>query len=139
MTDLAWIIGAVVVLAAVLVVVAGVRLRGLHRRIGSFACGARMGVHGDGRTRSGVAVYGVGRIDWWRCWSLSIRPARTWRREEIVVTGREHVDASDPTSDYRVTCSCRGEELELFMAPDAYTGLASWLEAAPPSLRGVVV
>ncbi|SDS30865.1 Protein of unknown function [Paraoerskovia marina] len=139
MTGLAWIGVGIACAVILLLVLAVVRLRGLNHRVGSFSCAVQMGVAAGGRPRAGVAVYGAGRIDWWRCWSVSFRPGRSWRRDEIVIRGRELVDASDPASDYRVTCSCRGEELELFMAPDAYTGFASWMEAAPPSLRGVVV
>lgn len=139
MTDLAWIAVGITVVVLLVGVLAMVRLRGLLRRIGSFSCSARMGVDGNGRASTGVAVYGLGRIDWWRCWSVSMRPSRSWRRSEIVVIRRELANPADASGDYRILCSYLGEELELFMAPDAYTGFASWLESAPPSLRGVVV
>ncbi|MEK8228151.1 DUF2550 family protein [Oerskovia sp. M15] len=36
-------------------------------------------------------------------------------------------------------CSYNEVRFELLMSSGAYAGLASWLEAAPPGRRGVVV
>ncbi len=160
------------VLAIVTVAALGVfRLRTLTRRIGSFDCGIRP-VDAAGQWEQGIAHYGVTRIAWWRCWSLSMRPAMLLDRSELVITGRrplrpEDVDgagadggppvgvptpaipagvealtgvhASARADAYIVRCSCRGAELELAMSAAAYAGLASWLEAAPPTRRQAIV
>lgn len=139
MTLPAWI--ALGLLVAVLVVagLGAFRLRALTHRVGSFECGARP-AGGDAAWTLGVAHYGVGRIDWWRCWSLSLRPARTWARYDLVITGREPLTAADSRPDaYLVHCTYQGQEFELTMSRGAYEGLASWLEAAPPGRRDVVV
>nr|WP_194720231.1 DUF2550 domain-containing protein [Cellulosimicrobium arenosum] len=124
---------AVAVLAGLAVVV---RLRALTRRVGSFDCGLRTGA---GVTQ-GIAHYCVGRIDWWRCWSFSVRPARSWSRHHLTIVGREPFEPSGSRPEtYLVRCRYEGEELELTMPRAAYEGLASWLEAAPPGRRDLVV
>jgi len=140
MTLAAWT--AIGLLLAVLVVVGlgAARLRALARRVGSFECGLRT-TRADGTAWSaGVAHYGVGRIDWWRSWSLAWRPAASWARADLVILGRELVVSSEAVPDtYLVRCRYRDRELELAMARSAYEGLASWLEAAPPGRYDVVV
>ncbi|GIJ00145.1 uncharacterized protein DUF2550 [Sediminihabitans luteus] len=138
MTPVAWTAVVLVAVVLVAVVLGAVRLRGLNRRLGSFECGLRAGGSRTGWV-AGVAVYGAGRIDWWRYWSVSVRPARVWRREEVLVKGRVPLDSVGQQDQYLVQCTCAGEELELVMSTEAYAGLTAWLEAAPPSVRGLVV
>ena len=138
MTPPAWIAIGLLVAALVVVGLGAFRLRALTHRVGSFECGAR--ATGDSSWTLGVAHYGVGRIDWWRCWSLAFRPARTWARHDLVITGREPLSADDARPDaYLVRCRYQGQDFELTMSRGAYEGLASWLEAAPPGRRDVVV
>ena len=97
MTPPAWIAIGLLVAALVVVGLGAFRLRALTHRVGSFECGAR--ATGDSSWTLGVAHYGVGRIDWWRCWSLAFRPARTWARHDLVITGREPLSADDARPD----------------------------------------
>lgn len=139
MAPLAWTALALLV-AALLVVGLGVlRLRGLSRRVGSFPCQARGAGNPQAPFTLGIAHYGVGRIDWWRCWSLSLRPSRTWRRDALVVTGRVPLDHAGQHDQYLVRCRYDGVDFELTMSAGAYAGLASWLEAAPPGQRDLVL
>lgn len=129
------ILGLLAVAAALVVVL---RLRALERRVGSFSC-AVAPAHAPAPSappRVGVAHYGVGRLDWYRRWSLSLRADRTWSRHDLEVDSRELVPGSDDR--YRVRCSYRGEPLVLEMSFPAYAGLTSWLESAPPSDGGAV-
>lgn len=72
------------ILAGLLVLAAIVfswRIRALTRRVGSFDCRLPIADAEADRVTPGIAHYGVGRIDWWRFWSLNLRPAKTWQRE----------------------------------------------------------
>jgi hypothetical protein len=135
----AWIV--IGLFAAVLIVIGlgAFRLRALAHRVGSFECGARPAGGTNVPFVWGIAHYGVGRIDWWRSWSLSFRPARTWRRAELIITGRRPLVSSDRADLFLVECTYEGLDLELTMSSGAYAGLASWLESSPPGRRDVVV
>ncbi|OLT45524.1 DUF2550 domain-containing protein [Cellulosimicrobium sp. CUA-896] len=140
MTLPAWIALGLLLAALVVAGLGALRLRALSRRVGSFECGLRTAGAESASWTLGIAHYGVGRIDWWRSWSLSWRPGRTWSRHDLVIVGREPFGGADARPDsYLVRCRYREQELELTMARAAYEGLASWLEAAPPGRRDVVV
>jgi hypothetical protein len=125
---------AAVVLVFVAVVVLGAsRLRTLSRRVGSFVCSARPVQPAGAPWSAGIAHYGAGRIDWWRSWSLAPRPARSWRREDIEVTGRAPLAGATDPDLVLVRCRHRGADYEVTMSRDAYAGLTAWLEAAPPT------
>jgi len=133
-----------VVVAALLVVLGtlglGVsRLRTLSGRVGSFVCGARPAEPPGRAVVAGIAQYGAGRLDWWRSWSLAPRPTRSWQRSEMVVTGRVPLANPGRPDLYLVRCTHRGVDFELTMSPDAYAGLTSWLESAPPSAISRVI
>lgn len=127
------------ILAALVLVVASVvasRLRSLGHRVGSFECAVvPVGPHHLAPVK-GIAHYAVGRLDWWRRWSLSPKPAESWARGALEVVSREHVEGDDEL--YVVRCSYQGDELVLIMSVQAYAGLTSWLESAPPSSHGAV-
>lgn len=108
------------------------RLRTLSGRVGSFVCGTRPERSSDAWV-AGIAQYGAGRLDWWRSWSLSPRPARSWRRTEFEVLGRAPLSGPGRASLYLVQCRHLDVDFELAMSPEAYAGLTSWIEAAPPS------
>lgn len=127
-----WIVGWVFVCALGVLITGAMRFRGLRRRVGSFDCNLRRSP-GTAWTQ-GIAHYGVGRIDWWRAHTLAMRPERIWPRHELVILGREDFGESACL----VRCACAGEEFTLWMSKDAYAGLASWLEAAPPQRRFVL-
>jgi len=138
MTPPAWIAIGLLVLLLVATGLGALRLRALSRRVGSFECGVRRAGAPGSPWVAGIAHYGVGRIDWWRLWSVSLRPARTWSRYDLAIEGREPL-AGDGPETYLVRCTYRGQDLELTMSKGAYEGLASWLEAAPPGRRNIVV
>ncbi len=136
---------AVTVLLVILVVIGLVaatavsRLHTLSHRVGSFQCAARAaGIPGSPFT-PGIAHYAVGRIEWYRQWSLAPRPARTWMRDRLVVTGRVPLDQAGQSDQYLVQCRYDGTDFELSMSTAAYAGLASWLEAAPPGRHDLVL
>lgn len=127
---LTWLVvlGVLLVLGAAVAVVYRRRLGMLTSRVGSFTCGVRP-ERGHGEPVSGIAQYGVGRLDWWRTASLSPRPARTWDRQCLEVELR----VEDPHRPGKVLVRCRHgvDEFELSLSRAACAGLVSWLEAAP--------
>jgi hypothetical protein len=132
-TVIAAALGAVALVVVVIAVLGASRLRTLSGRVGSFLCSARRAEPPGTAWAAGIAHYGAGRIDWWRSWSLSPRPARSLRREDIEVTGRAPVSGSDDPDLVLVHCRYQGTEYEVTMSWDAYAGLTAWLEAAPPT------
>ncbi len=138
MSVLHWVLvslGVVILLFALLL---ASRMRTLIRRVGSFDCRLPVADGTNDRVRAGIAQYGVGRLDWWRFWSLSVRPARSWQRSELIILGRDPIVVGGRTGIYLVRCQHRGADLQLQMSTAAYAGLTSWLEAAPPSSHGNV-
>lgn len=127
------LVALVVVLAVATVIgLAFSRWQTLNRRVGSFTCAVRRGT-GDAPWVSGVAQYGAESLYWWRLWTLSPRPARTWSRSRLEVIERGALDGTSRLDrTLLVRCEIDGEQLDLVMSPEAYAGLTSWLEAAPP-------
>lgn len=137
-------VGVLVSAFAVLVGLGLTRVHSLNRRVGSFACAVRpLVAPGPDGVRStpgpeaptwsqGVAHYGVGRLDWWRIWSLSPRPAQVWDRSDLVILARRGMEAVGRPDLFEVRCRHRETEFELAMSRDAYAGMMSWLESAPP-------
>jgi hypothetical protein len=130
------LVASLVVLA--LVVLAGLGLSRWHsitRRVGSFSCA----LHRGPRWVPGVAHYGARSLYWWRLWSLAPRPERVWPRGTFAVLERHAVDGSQGLDGpLLVRCRVGAQEVELVMSPEAYAGLTSWLEAAPPVARTVI-
>lgn len=131
-----WICVILAVLALVIVSVAISRLRSLGHRVGSFECAVMLVGPSHPSPVRGIAHYGVGRLDWWRRWSLSPTPAESWSRNALEVVARDLYEDSDDL--YLVRCTYQGEDLVLVMSVQAYAGLTSWLESAPPSSHGSV-
>lgn len=133
---LTWVLalGVPLLLGAAVAVFYRRRLGMLTSRVGSFECGLRP-EHGHGEPVSGIAQYGVGRLDWWRTASLSPRPARTWDRRGLEVERR----VDDPHRPGKVLVRCRhgAEQFELSLSRAACAGLTSWLEAAPADTNRV--
>lgn len=148
------VIGAVVAVVVGVAALGLTRLHSLNHRVGSFVCYSRpLTVHadaaGDGAPAGGgsgpvpwsqgIAHYAVGRLDWWRVWSLSPRPARAWDRSELKVLGRKPMDEVVRPDVLVVRCQHRAVTFELAMSRDAYAGMMSWLESAPPRSADSVI
>jgi hypothetical protein len=124
----------------VLVVAMGaltVRRRALQRGGGTVDLSLRLK---DGKPGRGW-VLGVGRFDgdrlqWYRVFSLAMRPRRTLSRRDLrVVNQREAVGPERlALMSGHVVMECRGSDgpVALAMGPSAVTGFLAWLEARPP-------
>ncbi len=132
----------VVVTAFALLVVAAVvaflvRRLILARGLGTFDCSLRGDTsHRAGGWILGVARYEADRLDWFRVFTISPRPARSLSRTRLVILDRRLPEGPESYSFFPgwviVRCAYGALTLELAMSDPAYNGLAAWLESAPP-------
>jgi hypothetical protein len=127
------IVAALVALLVAAAIAFTARRLTVARRGASFDCSLR---RSDGHWSLGVARYGNDRIEWFRVFSFSFRPLQTWLRDDLSVVGHRPTKGAETTAVLPqavvVRCRHRDDELDLAMSEDAYTGLASWIESAPP-------
>lgn len=122
-----WAIASVAVVA-VLAIVFYARFRYVSRKA-SFEAGLRK--VGATHVAEGFARYSRGRLDWYKLASFRYRPSRYWTREELAdleIMGR----LTSALGNELMVISVPGRSEELLMRRGAYSGLRSWLEAAPP-------
>ena len=126
----------------VLVVLAGVclvvRRRWLSRHGGTFELSYRVRSGRAGRGwLLGLGRYAGDSLEWFRIFSLSPRPKRTWQRSTLVFACRREPEGVEQLSLYPghvvIECSTPDGHLELALAPTSLMGFQAWLEAAPPS------
>lgn len=86
----------------------------------------------------GVARYHGDELQWFRIFSLSPRPKRSFRRTSLEIIQRRAPEGPETLAllSGAVVLSCvdRGRRVEVAMAPTALTGFLSWLESAAPGL-----
>ncbi|WP_432543193.1 DUF2550 domain-containing protein [Kineococcus sp. SYSU DK002] len=136
------IAGACAVALIVVLLLVVLRRRRLMGRLGTFDCSVRRARRGRRRWALGVAQYETDRLDWYRTFSLSPRPSCSFARQALAVTTFREPEGTETgaVQPGAVVVECRldGEDIDLAMGEDAYTGFASWLESAPPG-QGVNV
>jgi hypothetical protein len=131
------VVVAVLAVTAFFLIAVVSRRRFLTRGIGAFDCSLRFGTgsHAVG-WRLGVARYEADRIDWFRIFSVSPRPGTSLIRTDLLVQERRKPAGPESFAVLAgaliVRCRYREQDVELAMSEQAYTGFASWLEAAPP-------
>ncbi len=133
--DVAGIALAAVLLYGVALVV---RRRFLARHGGTFELSHRVRIDKTGRGW----VLGLGRytptsLEWFRIFSLSPRPKRSWERGDLVFTGRRDAGGVEQLSLYPdhvvIVCRSSSGDVELALSQEALMGFQAWLEAAPPT------
>ncbi|TWH01655.1 uncharacterized protein DUF2550 [Nocardioides sp. J9] len=86
-------------------------------------------------------VLGLGRysgetLEWFRVFSLSPRPKKSWSREELAYDGRRAPLGAEQASLYPdhlvIQCQSPSGLVELAMSVSSLTGFQAWLEAMPP-------
>jgi hypothetical protein len=137
--DAAGLLALALILVAVYLVV---RRRLLARYGGTFDLSVRVRSHRPGRGWVlGVGRYNSDALEWFRIFSLSLRPAHTYSRRRLEVGRRRTAQGAEEYALYDdavvVECRYAGELVELAMTEAALTGLLAWLEAAPPG-RGLL-
>jgi len=138
MGDLILPIDALGLLALLLLLILAsffVRRSVLTRGIGSFSCSLRAD-RGRGGWAHGVARYEQDRLDWFQLFGFSLRPTRSLTRNGLEIIERRSPDDGDSPGLLPgwvlVRCSYGAITLEFAMSEPAYSGLATWLESAPP-------
>lgn len=133
------VVGVVVALLVVLPIIWLVaRRRWLARRGGLFDCSVRLKTTTPGTGWVlGVARYREDRLEWFRSFSLSLRPRLVFQRAQTRAGGQRNPDQIESLlllDDQRVLQLdlADGRTWETSMAADSVTALLSWLEAAPP-------
>ncbi|MGA8209956.1 MAG: DUF2550 domain-containing protein [Nocardioidaceae bacterium] len=116
------------------------RRRWLSRNGGTFEFSVR-----TRSTRPGHGwALGVGRytgddLEWFRIFSLSLRPRFSWPRPSLRYAGRRDPTGAEGYSLYSghivVECETPTGVIEVAMSPEALTGFLAWLEAQPPGTR----
>ena len=132
----------IVSLALALVLLA-VRRRYLARQGATFECSLRLNTSTPGAGWVlGVGRYNGSALEWFRFFSYSWRPRKSFPRCEVRVLETRDPDPVEAVSLYADQRIVRFEmvgtddaqEWSLALSPDSLTGLLSWLEAAPPGL-----
>ncbi|MCW2797092.1 DUF2550 domain-containing protein [Nocardioides sp.] len=119
------------------------RRRLLSRNGGTFELSYRARTSRPGRGwLLGLGRYSGETLEWFRIFSLSPRPKRSWQRGRLVYEGRRDPEGPEQLSLYPdhlvIACLTPDGEIELAMGPASLTGLQAWLESGPPgTLRGV--
>lgn len=140
MALVSWILAVLVALAlfAVLVLIALYVRRSLLQRDGGFDMCVR-GTSHEGW--AGGWAFGIGRyrgesLEWFRTFSFTTWPKRSFRRDGMTVENRREPDAEEsyelPAGHVVMVCGVEGVPVEVSMTEAAATAFLSWLEAAPP-------
>ena len=114
-----------------------VRRRALSRNGGTFELSHRY--HTDVPDRGwmlGIGRYSGETLEWYRVFTLSLRPKRTWGRAQLGYDGRRQPVGAEQASLYPdhlvIQCTSPDGLVELAMSVASLTGFQSWLEAKPP-------
>ena len=141
-----WFVGAEIAVLIVLVlvlplVVLALRCRWLARQGGTFECSLRLRTSTPGAGWAlGVARYNDENLEWFRFFSYSFGPRKTFVRNEINVLDSREPDPVEAVSLYvgqrivriETTTGPQPEIWDVAMSGESLTGMLSWLEAAPP-------
>jgi hypothetical protein len=135
-----WVVdvaGILLLLALAYGIALVVRRRLLSRHGGTFELSYRVRTDRPGRGWVlGLGRYSGETLEWWRVFSLSRRPKRSWPRESLSFDGRREPFGAEQVSLYPdhqvIHCQTVDGEVELAMSAGSLTGFQSWLEARPP-------
>lgn len=131
------VLGALLLAFLCYVVALVVRRRLLARHGGTFELSHRVRPTRAGRGwLLGIGRYSGERLEWFRIFSLSPRPKRTWDRSQLTFLVRREPEGAEEHALYPdhlvVELGSREGVIELAMSPESFTGFQSWLEARPP-------
>lgn len=140
MALVSWVAVVLLALALAAAIVLGTFFvrRILLQRDGGFDMCLRTG-GADGW--AGGWVFGIGRYDtddleWYRTFSLSIRPKMSFERDDLEVHNRRLPNADEayelPSDHVIMNCTIDEREADVSMNDPAATAFLAWLEAAPP-------
>lgn len=132
--------GVIVLVLLLLLPLVGlyVRRRWLSRGTGMFDCALRCPA-GKNVWMYGVGRYRGGAFEWFKVFSFSWRPRRTFSQGEWLAVGARAAESADGVvlfANQQIVAlrSRSGEVVELGLDPGSATGLSAWLEAAGPGV-----
>jgi len=113
------------------------RRRVLSRKGGTFDLSYRVRPERAGRGwLLGLGRYSGETLEWFRIFSLSPRPKRSWARSQFAYDARRDLEGAEQMSLYPdhvvIRCTTPEGPVELAMSEASLTGFQSWLEAGPP-------
>ena len=134
------VVAAVVVLAGLLLVALVVRRRWLTSGEATFDLSVRLGTaEGPRGWTLGVGRYRGDRLEWFRVFSLALRPKRSFDRHQFELMASRVPSEAEAHSLFSghlvVQARASQRPVELALDPEALTALLAWLEAAPPAPR----
>ncbi len=135
-----WVVdiaGVLLLLALLYGVALVVRRRLLCRHGGTFELSHRVRADRPGRGWVlGLGRYSGETLQWFRVFSLSPQPKRTWPRDSLSFDGQRVPFGAEQSSLYPdhqvIHCRTPTGEIDLAMSAGSLTGFQSWLEARPP-------
>jgi hypothetical protein len=135
------VLATVLAVAVLLLLATGVRRRLLQRGgSGTVDCSLRLRDGRDGRGWAlGVGRYGEHRLRWYRVFSLSPLPRRSYDRRGLSVLSRREPTSEESLSllSGSVVVECAtgdsdGGRVEIGLPRESLTAFLAWLESAPP-------
>ena len=90
----------------------------------------------------GLARYSGDTLEWFRILGLSVRPSRSFRRDQIAVVDRRTPGRGEAANFVHgavvLECVNNGARLDLALPTTAMNGFQAWLEALPPGSAAAV-
>jgi hypothetical protein len=117
-----------------------VRRRVLARSGGTFDMSVNRNAAGITKGWTlGLAVYRDTELEWFRTFSLSLRPRYRFTRGDVRIDGRREPEGNEVYaihSGHLIVGTENASGVKQFaMSANALTGLLSWLESSPPGQR----
>jgi hypothetical protein len=133
-------VGVLLLLVVAYFVALMVRRRVIARNGGTFELAYRVRADQPGRGwLLGIGRYSGDRLEWFRVFSLSPAPKRSWEREGMAYRSSREPGVDESIALYPghviVVCDVEGGGgvgVELAMAPDSLIGFQAWLESRNP-------
>jgi hypothetical protein len=129
---------SICIVAVLLVLGAGlVRRQLLHRGGGTIELSLQLKTPGHGRGWvNGVGRFAGDELQWYRVFSLSPRPRRSYSRRDLQVLTRRDPSGGEHRALLEgavvMECDTASGRVDLAMSRSAVTGFLAWLEAVPP-------
>ncbi|WP_022868303.1 DUF2550 family protein [Schaalia vaccimaxillae] len=123
-----WALVALVIIGVLGWAYINLRARKLTDQVGSFRCWSRPDTL-SGWT-SGIGMYGLDTLSWYRLVDLSYKPVYTLPRRGLEISTPIQHSSDGTVVEIRIKYQER--RYELAVARETYSGLVSWIESGPP-------
>lgn len=125
------VVAAIVIIAALIIVNAALKIWRIVRRMGSFECSYRPE---GGTWQRGIGVFDESKLVWNHLRLMGVAGVKTlsWQRKQLEILEHSRRPAASGSPRF-LNVSLRdpsGSVIELSMHESAFFGLVSWLESA---------